>query len=389
MKTLYLHIGTPKTGTTAIQHFCQDNQDTLNRYGYCYPKSVYCYPNIGIWRNGHFLTGKIFDAEGERDFAKEDVIFEEGFHKIYRLFEQYDNLILSDEGIWHHGTRKESKFFEKIQNELEKGIFTIKAVVYLRRQDDFLYSWWNQQVKEGMHGTSVLNWERMVTECPFIRLDYYNVLQQFADVIGKENIIVRRFDRKKFFGETIYADFLNAVGLQYSAEYQVLTEIQNVSLTKNDNEIKRLLNELPELNAKSNQIFRKLLQECSQSAPDDNQYGMFSEEEMKVFLLKYEEENSKIAREYLGTEEELFEKTYKAKEKWGADNPEMLQSVIRFMGRLAIYDINEHEKLKKENAELKEMIKKQQRYREHMENIMNHPFKAVYKKIKNVSKRES
>ena len=34
MKTLYLHIGTPKTGTTSIQHFCYDNMNRLSEEGY-------------------------------------------------------------------------------------------------------------------------------------------------------------------------------------------------------------------------------------------------------------------------------------------------------------------------------------------------------------------
>ena len=33
-KTLYLHIGTPKTATTAIQMFCEVNQSVLNEKGY-------------------------------------------------------------------------------------------------------------------------------------------------------------------------------------------------------------------------------------------------------------------------------------------------------------------------------------------------------------------
>ena len=389
MKTLYLHIGTPKTGTTAIQIFCRDNQSTLNSYGYCYPESVHQYPNIGIWRNGHFLVGKIHDEDGKRDFAREDAIFEEGFLQIYKLFEQYDNVILSDEGIWHHGIREGSKFLEKLQKELKKGIFTIKIIVYLRRQDDFLYSWWNQQIKEGMLKVSVFDWERMVNELLNIRLDYHGVLQQFADVVGKDNIIVRRFDRKKFFGGTIYADFLNAMGLQYSDEYQVLSEIQNISLTKNDNEIKRILNNIPELDVKSNQVFRTILLDCSKSAPDDSQYGMFSKEEAEEFLSKYEEENSRVVREYLGTEEELFDKGYKMQEKWSPDNPEMLESVIRFVGRLAIYQISEQEKLKKENAELKKMLQKHENWINRMKNIVKHPVKTAYRKTKNALKKEN
>ena len=34
MKTLYLHIGSPRTGTTSIQHFCHVNKDVLEEKGY-------------------------------------------------------------------------------------------------------------------------------------------------------------------------------------------------------------------------------------------------------------------------------------------------------------------------------------------------------------------
>ena len=37
MKTLHVHIGTPKTATTAIQHFCKENAKILAEKGFCYP----------------------------------------------------------------------------------------------------------------------------------------------------------------------------------------------------------------------------------------------------------------------------------------------------------------------------------------------------------------
>ena len=37
MPTLYLHIGTPKTGTTALQNFLPANEEVLEQHGICYP----------------------------------------------------------------------------------------------------------------------------------------------------------------------------------------------------------------------------------------------------------------------------------------------------------------------------------------------------------------
>ena len=66
MKTLYLHIGMPKTGTTSIQTFCELNRELLKEMGYWYPESIHKYKNVSIRRNGHFLVGQCKDSEGKR-----------------------------------------------------------------------------------------------------------------------------------------------------------------------------------------------------------------------------------------------------------------------------------------------------------------------------------
>lgn len=39
MKTLYIHIGTSKTGTTSLQHFCTENEKLFEEQRYMYPIS--------------------------------------------------------------------------------------------------------------------------------------------------------------------------------------------------------------------------------------------------------------------------------------------------------------------------------------------------------------
>ena len=105
MKTLYLHIGTPKTATTAIQFFCRDNQELLNRQGYFYPVFEWKYPNVLRTRNAHFLVGDTYLSQEERSLEEEEKVFQEAFGQIYEAFEQYDGVILSDESMWNHGFR--------------------------------------------------------------------------------------------------------------------------------------------------------------------------------------------------------------------------------------------------------------------------------------------
>lgn len=46
MRTLYVHIGTPKTATTSIQMFCVENQKVLNKQSYSYPLWILIYPML-------------------------------------------------------------------------------------------------------------------------------------------------------------------------------------------------------------------------------------------------------------------------------------------------------------------------------------------------------
>ena len=114
MKTLYLHIGTMKTGTTSIQEFCRLNNDVLKSKGYCYPEFPWHYPGRNHRRNGLFLNSIYRNEKGERIKSREDEIFEEGMKKVNNLFSTYDNIILSDEGMWWSVYDRHYKIWKKI-----------------------------------------------------------------------------------------------------------------------------------------------------------------------------------------------------------------------------------------------------------------------------------
>lgn len=366
MNTIYLHIGTPKTGTTAIQNFCSENQEVLNRQGYYYPEFAYRYSGASRLRNGHFLFGRVYNEDRSRNIEREEEIFQEGFHEIYRAFQTYNNIILSDEGLWNCGFREEESVWEKIKKELEQKQIAIKVIVYLRVQDTFLYSWWNQRVKEGLRAESQLTWEMMAKELPIIQLNYYDMLEKIADYVGKGNIIVRRFGTGHFIGGTLYTDFVDALGLTYSEEYHVTSERRNISLSQNNNEIKRILNMMPELGTDGNALFKRILVEQSGYHGDSKEYSMFTKEERTAFLAEYQEGNTRIAKEYLG-EEELFSGGEQEKQKWSPEDGYMLEDVILLIGSLALY--------------MEKELKEQKRQINGIRNVLKHPLGAIGKKI--------
>lgn len=257
--------------------------------------------------------------------------------------------------------------WDQIQKELEQNLFTVKIVVYLRRQDEFVYSWWNQIVKAGLRKTSVITWEEMIKRLPVVQLDYYKTLEKIAGIVGKENIIVRRYDRSRFSEGLIQKDFIQTIGLKFSEEYQIREEASNVSLTKNCSEIKRILNGLPDLDPKSNDLFRMWLREFSLQSRENRNSSMMSEQEFQEFMAEYKEGNRRIAREYLG-EERLFEETYQAGEKWNPRNLDMIEDVVKLFGTSTLCLMKKNEELECEMSDLKYKLK--------------HPFQTMGSRVK-------
>lgn len=69
MATLYIHIGTPKTGSTSIQNFLKMNEQALERHGVIHP--VIDIPEITpksyrTYRNANFLVFESRLQDGDR-----------------------------------------------------------------------------------------------------------------------------------------------------------------------------------------------------------------------------------------------------------------------------------------------------------------------------------
>lgn len=379
MKTLYVHVGTPKTATSAIQKFCCDNRAVLEAKGYCYPEFPWSYPPKSPNRNGLFLQSVIRDASGKRNTEEEKRRIREGLDIVSGKFEEYDCVVLSDEGLWQPMYDRRKTLWQELASEAEKSGFTVKAIVYLRRQDEFLSSWWNQLIKmrrpvPGRH-YETMTWEEYSENVPdSMQLDYYEALERISAVIGKENVIVRRFDKKSFYGGTIQADFLNCLGLEMTEDFRITKENVNMRLSGNMPEVKRILNTMPEMKAGENWFFWQALLSCSELSEKEYPCSVFSPEETAEFLEKYEEGNGKIVREYLGEEDvPLFHTDIKDSPKWERDNPYMQADIIRFIGETDLLLLR---KMEEENAKLRKELKE-------LKDMLRHPAKAVFRKIKN------
>ena len=372
MKTLHIHIGTAKTGTTSIQKFCADNAKILEKKGYCYPLFPQFCSEVSSLR-AHFLMESATEDPKDECPEKEKNIFRKGMDKVCGLFHSYDNVILSDESIWRGMDCERKDFWEVMKREAEAGQFRIHVIVYLRRQDSYFTSLWNQKVKSHKCKES---FEDFAANTDVLRLDYFYKLEKIASIIGKENITVRRFVPGEFEGGSIYSDFLLAIGLSLTDEYSIEKGVYNTGLYGNNIEIKRVLNAIPQMDSEAmRELIVPALRECSKISKRPYSCAVCSQGEIKEFLSRYEEGNRKVAKEYLNlADEALFDDDISDVPKWQKDNPYMLDDIVRFLGMTILSLHQDNMEIKKDVVKIRKILY-----------YMKHPFEAVRKAGRKIS----
>ena len=157
---LLFHIGVPKTGSTALQDFLLLNREKLNEVGWSYPKIGYYYGNI----NGDSLLRSLYKKD-EREFN-------EKMNLIVEHLQKY-NVIISCEYFF---PQPALKLFSRVKKFWDN----IKAIIYLRRQDLYIESLYNQKIKMVIPETrSIEDCTESIINNPKLKfLEYLNKYEQ-------------------------------------------------------------------------------------------------------------------------------------------------------------------------------------------------------------------
>ena len=106
------------------------------------------------------------------------------------------------------------------------GAFSsVKLIVYLRRQDSYLPSFYSSVVNNGACPSP------FETFCSQVNLDYLANLDAWAGFLGRENIIARPFARKYWAGDDITGDFLAQLGCDICPDKLAASEPKNRALS--------------------------------------------------------------------------------------------------------------------------------------------------------------
>lgn len=179
MKTVYLHIGMPKTGTKSLQKFLKVNKQALKKHGYACPKVPIKYESATEWKNAHFFIETL-------DF----------------------NMTITD----------------KIKRHMliHRGMKYVKKKGYTEDFQTFL--------KEGVENQS-LDYFQELRKIEGV-VGYENLIVRVYEK--------GQFEGKN---HDLFSDYLRAVGLEYTGAFKPLKNNMNSSLHGNYVEIRRILNE--------------------------------------------------------------------------------------------------------------------------------------------------
>jgi len=189
-KTIWLHIGVDKTGTTALQNILYANESQLEESGVSYLKSG---------RRQNHNHHPLYQASVKGDIDSWIELSEELSSKNVKIG------IVSFEGLYHLN--------EKTLRQIRDSVLPhdVKVLIYLRRQSDMVRSGIPQMIKGGGLYFHLLEKPKLYIIVKYAT-NYLPILNKFEAVFGKGSITVRRYEKKRLVKGDILHDFISAIG---------------------------------------------------------------------------------------------------------------------------------------------------------------------------------
>lgn len=223
MKVL-LHIGTPKTGSSALQFFLNENRRLLAQCGYYYPEHSYDSNQVSGGHGG-FLRW-LESGEYEKARAQVDAWLKAASRK--KL-----NLLLSAEGFYAKAG---------VLPALFSG-YPLKVVAFVRNPVEFVVANHNQSIKRHL-GTHTLHDVLANVPNATNRGVSGELLFEWAGAVGRDNLSVLAYHKPAFENGRVEYTFLQWLGVSGAlrADFRLPERLINTSYTAEALELKRLLN---------------------------------------------------------------------------------------------------------------------------------------------------
>ena len=285
-KALYLHIGYHKTGTTFLQTTLYKNRQELLTQGFLYPKS-----GVGLGY-GHPLLSTLFKLH---ETTRVRCIDEQHESKKYwiKLIKEIKSstahsIILSSENF------RRNQDFKFMKDCLDN--FDLKIIIYLRRQDHYIQSMYNEGVKNLTRRLSSTIEQYSEEQC-----GYNDCLETFGKIFGKEKIILRVYENQQL-PKGLLQDYAETIGFS-TKNFIIPKEKLNQSNSAIKTEILRLLNKSDIDQLQYQHLYPKIMALDLCPKLKNNKYSAMPPALAAKIVDFYAKENESIAKEYLGRED--------------------------------------------------------------------------------------
>ncbi|EHC0757871.1 hypothetical protein JT588_000893 [Campylobacter coli] len=324
--TIYVHIGTVKTGTTTIQKFLYLNRKQLLKHGFHHPQIfdqrdywliVPALKNLKNNLNSKILQNKVIDFCKDIVADKKNIISSEALsHRLISLEDIY--------------------FFYQFLHKM--GFSKIYIVIYFRDILDVLCGLHNTQLKIGYQTALALQTVDLNQEGKSI-CNYRQTIENWGEVFGRENLIVRLFDKDEFYQGDLLKDFIHSIGLEWDDEF-IIPPKQNESLDLLGIELLRKINRrlFPFFeNGDKNPIRGDLRLFCEKHFTSKDFHLKFQppKEVVQSYIDYFEESNEWVRKEFFPHKERLFPKknlsNYKENYELKEMKPEYWDKIAEFI----------------------------------------------------------
>lgn len=245
MKTIYLHIGTFKTGTSSIQNFITRNREALCELGYFVPSSQAMGHHelpISLIRDYSTFEGAWpkFEGSSEQIWGK--------------LIEEIDacpcdKVIISAEGfcdlVNEHCREASERMGHLVGNYL--GKYKVVVICYVREIMPYMRSMYGETIKITPRTLSFEEQVKAYAQHKSVHFQPSLYLDFFEKLFGRNAMVVKEYTRDKLVGRDVVHDFVATIGLgqevapMLDSREQALQEV-NTSIGAEQLDLKRAFN---------------------------------------------------------------------------------------------------------------------------------------------------
>lgn len=280
MGQIWLHIGSPKTGTTSLQGFLNDNQTHLRETG------VVNFMQAG---RSHIAHNQLASAarmgEAERLF--------DAFQREADTMPDAKHVVTSELLFNPHTTRKLTQVVPDSMKE------RTKVICYVRRQDSYLEALYKQFLKN-----SRIDPDRQAFLADAPRLvRYFDVINAYGRAFGSKNVIVRPFGPDTLTGGDVVLDFADQLGVEIVPGMTLQKDFANKTFSAEMSETLATMGEMTDFNVR--EVIRELI--AIDHPGTIKSRDVFTTAERRALMESMAGDNRKLVRRYMPKHARFFE----------------------------------------------------------------------------------